>query len=360
MAAFPFGAVAQGLGAGISAITQAVQGKKQRKQNEQLFHEQQDFEREQADLAYQRQQDFYTRQLGDQRALRDEDRAYNDPAAVMARNQAAGLRASTGLAAGNTYQPSQSGGAPSAPSVPQGGGVTPPYTSLSGPAFPNIGDEFLKVAQAVGTIIKGRKDASETGDRQEFLRGQKLNNTLVEENIIGRRLANNLANLDYQFKTRTLDFNVQITKAEADKAKKEVSWMDAQLRKAWDEHEREPLIRQEIESRIYMNNMQAALMEVRSRLTEAQITTEGQEFLKKVAETEQLSALKDVLEKQAASLGLKLDYESLKHSFDFHGDNVKETLHRLNRADDIDSWRGFDKMGISGVSSLIMALLFRK
>ncbi len=116
--------------------------------------------------------------------------------------------------------------------------------------------------------------------------------------MIGKRIANQIARMDEFLASETLNFKVELAEEQVNKIRKETEVLNGQLIKLRDEHAREPAIVKEINSRIYLNNMNATLAEARKRLTEAEITTEGQEFLLKLAETQNVQEATGLIKQQ--------------------------------------------------------------
>ncbi len=182
-----------------------------------------------------------------------------------------------------------------------------------GPVWASSMRSVFHVAQAVGSIVKARKDKGDTKDpdltreQQKYeVERSKQTAALEEQNVIGKRIANQIARMDELLASETLNFKVELAEEQVNKIRKETEVLNGQLIKLRDEHAREPAIVKEINSRIYLNNMNAALAEVRKRLTEKEITTEGQEFFLKLAQTSNFKEATEVLKDKQREFDLKL------------------------------------------------------
>ena len=89
------------------------------KKNKKLLQQQYKYQKEAAELAWQRQMQFY-----------EDQKAYNDPNAVRQRYEAAGLNVNAAFGTAGSYSPTN---APS--SVHPAGGVSTPYVDYTNMKF---------------------------------------------------------------------------------------------------------------------------------------------------------------------------------------------------------------------------------
>mgnify|MGYP001046909254 CR=1 FL=1 len=176
------------------------------KKNKKLLQQQYKYQKEAADLAWQRQMQFY-----------EDQKAYNDPNAVRQRYEAAGLNVNAAFGTAGSYSPTN---APS--SVQPAGGVSTPYVDYTNMKFQSA----LGLAKQMAEIDLIKAQADETRGRtlnpDETQRGQKLTNDLTalnarltDANIIGKDLANKLDSLDLRFRNEVYDTSVAIERQKA-------------------------------------------------------------------------------------------------------------------------------------------------
>ena len=190
------------------------------KKNKKLLQQQYKYQKEAAELAWQRQMQFY-----------EDQKAYNDPNAVRQRYEAAGLNVNAAFGTAGSYSPTN---APS--SVQPAGGVSTPYVDYTNMKFQSaLG---LARQQAEIDLIKAQADETRgrTLDPDETQRGQKLGNDLTalnarltDANIIGKGLANKLDSLDLRFRNEVYDTSVAIERQKALNIAKQYEVMNEDL-----------------------------------------------------------------------------------------------------------------------------------
>lgn len=248
--------------------------------NKKLLKMQYKYQKEAAELAWQRQMDFY-----------QDQKAYNDPNAVRQRYEAAGLNVNAAFGTAGSYSPTN---APS--SVQAAGGVSTPYVDYTNMRFQSaLG---LARQQAEIDLIKAQADETRgrTLDQGETRRGQKLGNDLTvlntrlaDANIIGKDLANRLDSIDLRFRNEVYDTSVTIERQKALNIAKQYEVMNEDIARSVAGRSLTEDQRREIQSRIWLNARNAALAQIRAeyhgRLSQAQID-------ELVAKTDSLDATK--------------------------------------------------------------------
>lgn len=232
---------------------------------------QSDLNEAQARRDFVRQNQFFKTQMDAQRAAIAEERRFNDPSAVVARYKNAGINPTAAFGTAGSYTPTQQAGSIPSGSVNGGSGV-----SLSVPPFhldPIAG--ALAAAQIENIRANTRKTESETGDPDEFKRGQELTNRLTEQRVISQQTANELNALDLEFQHQVFDTNVKITKETYENLKKRNEKLQSDL---WNDRlHRELTSKQieEIDERIWYNTQMVTIAWFRANseheLTKAQI-----------------------------------------------------------------------------------------
>lgn len=234
--------------------------------NKKLLKQQYQYQKEAAELAWQRQMQFY-----------EDQKAYNDPNAVRQRYEAAGLNANAAFGTAGSYSPTN---APS--SVQPAGGVSTPYVDYTNMKFQSaLG---LARQQAEIDLIKAQADETRgrTLDQGETQRGQKLGNDLTalnarltDANIIGKGLANRLDSIDLRFRNEVYDTSVAIERQKALNIAKQYEVMNEDIARSVAGRSLTEDQRQEIQSRIWLNVRNAALAQIQAeyhgQLSQAQI-----------------------------------------------------------------------------------------
>lgn len=236
------------------------------KKNKKLLQQQYKYQKEAAELAWQRQMQFY-----------EDQKAYNDPNAVRQRYEAAGLNVNAAFGTAGSYSPTN---APS--SVQPAGGVSTPYVDYTNMKFQSaLG---LARQQAEIDLIKAQTDETRgrTLDPGETQRGQKLGNNLTAlnarltgANIIGKGLANRLDSLDLRFRNEVYDTSVTIERQKALNIAKQYEVMNEDIARSVAGRSLTEDQRNEIRSRIWLNARNAALAQIQAeyygKLSQAQI-----------------------------------------------------------------------------------------
>lgn len=254
--------------------------------NKKLLNQQYRYQKEAAELAWQRQMQFYKDQ-----------KAYNDPNAVRQRYEAAGLNINAAFGTAGSYSPTN---APS--SVQPAGGVSTPYVDYTNMKFQSA--LSLARQQAEIDLIKAQADETRgrTLDQGETQRGQKLGNDLTalnarltDANIIGKGLANRLDSLDLRFRNEVYDTSVTIERQKALNIAKQYEVMNEDIARSVAGRSLTEDQRNEIQSRIWLNARNGALAQIQAdyhgRLAQAQID-------ELVAKTDSLEATKKWLDER--------------------------------------------------------------
>ena len=256
------------------------------KKNKKLLQQQYKYQKEAAELAWQRQMQFY-----------EDQKAYNDPNAVRQRYEAAGLNVNAAFGTAGSYSPTN---APS--SVQPAGGVSTPYVDYTNMKFQSaLG---LARQQAEIDLIKAQTDETRgrTLDPDETQRGQKLGNDLTslnarltDANIIGKGLANRLDSLDLRFRNEVYDTSVAIERQKALNIAKQYEVMNEDIARSVAGRSLTEDQRNEIRSRIWLNARNGALAQIQAeyhgKLAQAQID-------ELVARTDSLEATKKWLDER--------------------------------------------------------------
>ena len=257
------------------------------KKNKKLLQQQYKYQKEAAELAWQRQMQFY-----------EDQKAYNDPNAVRQRYEAAGLNVNAAFGTAGSYSPTS---APS--SVQPAGGVSTPYVDYTNMKFQSaLG---LARQQAEIDLIKAQADETRgrTLDQGETRRGQKLGNDLTalntrlaDANIIGKDLANRLDSIDLRFRNEVYDTSVMIERQKALNIAKQYEVMNEDIARSVAGRSLTEDQRKEIRSRIWLNARNGALAQIQAeyhgKLSQAQID-------ELVAKTDSLESTRKWLDERA-------------------------------------------------------------
>ena len=257
------------------------------KKNKKLLQQQYKYQKEAAELAWQRQMQFY-----------EDQKAYNDPNAVRQRYEAAGLNVNAAFGTAGSYSPTS---APS--SVQPAGGVSTPYVDYTNMKFQSaLG---LARQQAEIDLIKAQADETRgrTLDQGETRRGQKLGNDLTalntrlaDANIIGKDLANRLDSIDLRFRNEVYDTSVMIERQKALNIAKQYEVMNEDIARSVAGRSLTEDQREEIRSRIWLNARNGALAQIQAeyhgKLSQAQID-------ELVAKTDSLESTRKWLDERA-------------------------------------------------------------
>ena len=272
-------AASSALSAGGSMISAGIKNKKSWKYTKKAMALQDEYNRQAADTAFERQKEFY-----------NQERDWNDPSNVRERYEAAGLNPNSAFGTAGSYTPQQAPDhvAPSqAPSAP--------FVDAQGFSFTNPIQEALQLAQVRNIEANTAKIESETGDRGEFLRGQKLANDLQESGLISLELRNGLDALNLQFKNEVYDTEVSIRKQTADNMAKQYEQMNQQIFESVSRIELNDEQKKQIQSLVLLNNANAAFANARAdwhgKLSQAQID-EWEQFTRNLEGENQHLAVK--------------------------------------------------------------------
>lgn len=294
------------------------------KKNKKLLQQQYKYQKEAADLAWQRQMQFY-----------EDQKAYNDPNAVRQRYEAAGLNVNAAFGTAGSYSPTN---APS--SVQPAGGVSTPYVDYTNMKFQSaLG---LARQQAEIDLIKAQADETRgrTLDQGETQRGQKLGNDLTalnarltDANIIGKGLANRLNSLDLRFRNEIYDTSVAIERQKAMNIAKQYEVMNEDIARSVAGRSLTEDQRKEIQSRIWLNARNSALAQIQAeyhgKLSQAQID----EF---VAKTDSLESTRKWLDERAKTEKATrrlTDAKAELHLIDLHDlRNIPEKTRQITRS----------------------------
>lgn len=294
------------------------------KKNKKLLQQQYKYQKEAAELAWQRQMQFY-----------EDQKAYNDPNAVRQRYEAAGLNVNAAFGTAGSYSPTN---APS--SVQPAGGVSTPYVDYTNMKFQSA--LSLARQQAEIDLIKAQADETRgrTLDQGETQRGQKLGNDLTalnarltDANIIGKGLANRLDSLDLRFRNEVYDTSVTIERQKALNIAKQYEVMNEDIARSVAGRSLTEDQRNEIKSRIWLNSRNAALAQIQAeyhgKLSQAQID-------ELVARTDSLESTKKWLDERAKTeraSGRLTDAKAELAKIDLHDlRNIPEKTRQITRS----------------------------
>lgn len=226
--------------------------KRQYKYQSKLQQQQYELNEKAAESAFARQQQFYTQQ-------RDDQREWEDPSAIKARYQNAGINPTAAFGTAGSYSPMQS---PSG-SVGNQAGVGLGAAS----AFPITDpiEQAYRLAMIRNVDAQTEKTQSETGDREEFLRGQRLANDLKDAGLISQNLANSLDALNLQFKNEVYDTEVAIRKQTADNMAKQYEQMNQQIAESVSKISLNKEQEEQLKSLVLLNCANAAFAQVRTK-----------------------------------------------------------------------------------------------
>lgn len=226
-----------------------------------------------AEEDFRRQKEFYGTQRTDQLADINAERAYNDPAAVRERYMKAGINPNAAFGVAGSYQPSTGAGG-----VPSGAA---PRTSGNGmasvPPFPYTDpmDLFLKLTQGLVNIAQKGKIEGDTLDPNETRNGQALANSLLQQNIIGKKTANLMAAFDQSVQEDRYNLEMSYGKEKYEAIKKQVEIMNSSLQNDIVHRNLTDAQIREVNNRIWYNDQQVNIAWFRAftdyGLTEAQI-----------------------------------------------------------------------------------------
>lgn len=246
-----------------TAVSQGSANRKTRKHNEKMAKLQNEWNIEAANVAYQRQLDFYDKQT-------TSDRAYNDPSAVRQRYEEAGINPNAAYGVSGSYQPQQSQGL-SRVQAAQGA----PVPFVNGGGFTHVDplQAMLVSAQVENIRAQTQKIKGDTVDVGLASRNAELNNRLLEQNIINADIKTQQDAFDLNFDKEVKEVNKDKLKQSVVNMRKQGELLDAELQNSLDRHQNNPVVVEEIRSRIYKNDLQSAILAVQAEHQE-QLSTE--------------------------------------------------------------------------------------
>lgn len=264
--------------------------------NKKLLKQQYKYQTEAANVAYQRQMDFYKQQL-----------EYNDPSAVRKRYEAAGINPYAAFGTSGSYQPQN---APT--SVEAAGGVNTPYISNNGFTYESPLDTMLKMAQARNVDASTQKIQGDTVEPGLVSEGVRITNRLKESSVISQDLSIQQQKFDYDFAVDTRAQNVRKLEQSVSNMEQQLQVMNAQYQVLMDQHSSSPEVLNEIKSRVWMNAAHVGLMKAQADLarkgvylTEAQIENISRQ-------TSNLESTKAFIEAQIKTEGANRRYLDAK------------------------------------------------
>nr|UCS96071.1 MAG: DNA pilot protein [Microviridae sp.] len=292
------------LGTAFNMMASGSSAKKTYKYNRKLMQQQAAYNREAAQIAYERQLAFYQRQV-------DDDRSYNDPTAVKQRYKDAGINPTAAFGTAGSYTPMQ---APNLSSVRPADSFQAPY--INGSMFQiNPYDNYLKAAQAENIRANTDKVRGETIDEGLASEGKRLTNSLLSQEIIGKDISNQQERFDLDFAIESRPDNLSKLKQSVENMRKQADVLGAEYQRLMDEHERNPAVLEELKSRVWKNYQQVMLLEVQARAAEKGIHLTESQIEKLDKETRNLDSVKALLDAQAKhekkSADLKLAQEQI-------------------------------------------------
>lgn len=247
------GQMVSGLGGSlINGLFNIGAAKRQYKYQSKLQQQQYELNEKAAESAFARQQQFYTQQ-------RDDEYAYNDPAAVRERYENAGLNANAAFGTAGSYSPAN------APSGSVGNQAGVGLGSAS--AFP-ISDpieQAYRLAMIRNVDADTKQKEGNTYDPEETLRGQKLANDLQAAGLISIDLKNQLDVLNLQFKNEVYDTEVTIRKQTADNMAKQFEQMNQQIAESASKVSLNKEQEKQLQSLVLLNCANAAFANARAK-----------------------------------------------------------------------------------------------
>jgi len=259
------------LGGLFSMFSDIFSNEQQHYNNLATMYRQSELNEAQAQRDFRRQNQFFQTQMSAQQAAIDDERKYNDPAAVAARYKNAGINPTAAFGTAGSYTPTQQAGHVPSGSTPGGSGVG----LATSPFHLDPIQGILALAQADKLKADAEKTRSETPDHEEFLRGQELTNNLTEQRVIGQKTANDLNSLDLEFERKVFDTKVKISSAEYENLKKRNEKLQSDL---WNDVAHRNLTNaqiEEVEERIWYNQQMVSIAWFKANseyeLTQAQI-----------------------------------------------------------------------------------------
>lgn len=274
----------------LDSVSNLAVGGVQTNRQRRLMQHQFELNEQAANNAYARQLDFWKK-----------NNQYNSFSNQKQLMQSAGLNPAL------MYSDGTSGALAGQVSVPEGNGAS------GGSAQGVRGTDFLNAALVAAQIrnidANTRKTEGDTLDPDETVRGQALSNNIKELETINRTLANEASAFDLAFRQTNFETDVAINKQKLENLKKQAEEMDSRIQTLIDQHENNPLVRDELVSRALLNHAQIALAESNISLNSAQ----GQKF---IADVSNVYKLNEMLDEKIRSEGANADLLELKSEFE--------------------------------------------
>lgn len=259
------------------------------KTNKKLLQQQYKYQTEAANVAWQRQMEFY-----------NANNAYNSPSAVRKRYEDAGINPNAAFGTAGSYTPAQ---APQ--SVQPAGSVQAPYVEGSGFSFRDPLDQLLKLSQIANIDASTKKTQGDTVEPGIVSEGVKLTNSLKSKQIISEQLGIDQQAFDLDFAKATREQNISKLDQSVRNMQQQFQVMSAQYETLMDQHRNNPEVVKEIQSRVWMNAAHVALMQAQADLArEGKFLTQAQ--IENLAQqTSNLESTKALIEKQIQTEGEK-------------------------------------------------------
>lgn len=280
-----------------------------------------------ATTAYNRQMAFYSKQFAD-------TAAYNDPAAVRERYEAAGINPNAAFGTAGSYSPTN---APGLSHVSAAQAAPVPYIPSRPLSTIDPLDSALKQAQIDNInadTVKKQGESIEPGLRSD---AQRLTNSLTEQRIINERVKNDQDSFDLSFARDTRESNIDKLRQSVVNMESQARNLDATYQVLLDQHSNNPTVVAEIESRIFKNDLQAAILNVQlqyqGRINQAQID-------KLLSEVSNLSDLRTYIQAQTVTEMFSADLKEAQakvaamessHATDRYG-NAMDRIRQLTSA----------------------------
>lgn len=320
------------------AFTAPLQNQQNYKNQQSLMYLQHDLNETSAENAFKRQVQQW-----------EMENAYNLPANERARLESAGLNpalmyGSSGGAAGASFS-----------SAPQ---ASTSLGSFSAMPWPSALQSVLQMEKTKADIdytnAAANKLRGDTVDPDETKRGQVLDNQFKELGIVGKEYENEVKKAEADYAAVMAATNYETAKQNLENLQQTHENLMADLLLKKDIHDREGLVREEIQERIHLMLVQQAVARAQEmslkagiRLTNAQI-----ELVEKQVDTEinkrfNLAALTELAQKQSETEGARKDnIEAQTESEKAREEKIRQEIKTL-KSD--RNWRWFDAV-VKGVS----------
>lgn len=284
------------------------------RKNKKLLAQQYKYQKEAAELAYQRQMEFY-----------DKNNAYNDPSAVRARYEAAGINPTAAFGTAGSYTPAQASA-----TAPQAGGVQAPYLDNASFEFRGVLEDMMKAAQIRNIDASTEKLKGDTVSPGLVSEGVKLTNSLKEQQIISEQIAVDQQSFDLDFARDTRELNYSKLEQSVRNMEKQNRVLNAQYATLMDQHRNNPTVVEELKSRMFKNAAQTGLMEAQASLARKGVHLSQAQIEKLTAETSNLPAMRAFIETQTKTEGHEAEIRRLQEALlALEKDNTGSRLTKL-------------------------------